>query len=152
YIYQDTVRGRIRVSGHYRLFDSRTAGFEISRYDPALPLIIDTVISYATYIGGTGMGTVTGVAVDSAGNLFATGWTEALNFPIAGAVQAANAGGVDAFVVKMNPAGNALLYATYIGGRGEDKSAAIAVDSSFQVYVTGSTASNNFPLVSPIRS
>lgn len=151
-IYQDTAAGRVSVNGRYRLFDARTAGFEIQAYDQRLPLVIDPVISYATYLGGTGQGAVTGVAVDSTGNLYATGWTEALNFPIVGAEQAANQGGVDVFVVKLNAVGSTLLYATYIGGRGEDKGAAIAVDGSFQAYVTGSTASTNFPLAAAIRS
>ncbi len=150
-IYQDTAAGRVSVNGRYRLLDSRTAGFEIQVYDPRLPLVIDPVISYATYMGGTGAGAVTGLAIDTAGDLYATGWTEALDFPIAGAEQAANHGGVDAFIVKLNAGGSALLYATYIGGSGEDKGAAIAVDTNFQAYVTGSTASTNFPLASAIQ-
>ena len=150
--YQDTLSGRISVAGRYRLLDARTLGFEIDEYDTSLPLVIDPVISYATYMGGTGLGAVTDVALDSAGDLYAAGWTEALNFPIVLAEQAANAGGVDAFVVKLNPTGTALLYATYIGGSGDDRAAAIAVDSSGQAYVTGSTASPNFPLLLPVRT
>ncbi len=116
-----------------------------------LPLVIDPVISYATYMGGSGLGAVTGVALDSAGNLYAAGWTEALNFPILLAEQAVNAGGVDAFVVKMSPSGAGLIYATYIGGRGDDRAAAIAVNSSGEAYVTGATSSSNFPLVAAVR-
>ena len=130
----------------------RAVGFDVEDYDRSLPLVIDPVISYATYMGGTGLGAVTGIALDSSGDLYAAGWTEALNFPIMVAEQAVNAGGVDAFIVKLNPAGNALLYATYIGGKGDDRAAAIAVDGSGQAYVTGSTASLNFPLVSPVRA
>ncbi len=151
-IYQDMPHGRVSVKGRYRLLDARTAGFAVETYDTRFPLIIDPVISYATYLGGTGLGAVTGIAVDSAGNLYATGWTDALDFPIVGAAQAVNQGGADVFIVKMNPAGSALVYATYIGGGGEDKGAAIAVDASNQAYVTGSTASNNFPLASAIRT
>ncbi len=126
-------------------------------YDPALPLIIDPVLSYATYLGGSGLGAVTGVAVDSSGNLYVTGWTEAVNFPVVGPVLApnsgaANQGSVDVFIAKLNAAGTALVYATYIGGRGDDRAAAIAVDGSDLVYVTGSTASTNFPLVAPVSS
>ncbi len=127
-------------------------GFELGPYDSSQSLIIDPVVSYSTYLGGSSTGAVTGLAVDSAGDLYATGWTAALNFPIAGAVQATNQGGVDAFVVKLNAAGTALIYATYIGGRGADQGAAIAVDSLGQAYVTGFTASTNFPLASPIRT
>src|SRR5262249_44817069 len=94
---------------------------------------------------------VTGLAVDSTGSLYATGWTEAIDFPIVLAEQVNNAGGVDAFVVKVSPSGLGLVYATYIGGRGDDRATAIAVDSAGEGYVTGATSSSNFPLVSPVR-
>lgn len=151
-IFQDAASGRASVAGRYRLLDARTAGFEVDAYDRTLPLVIDPVISYATYMGGTGLGAVTGVALDSAGNLYAAGWTEALNFPILLAEQAANAGGVDAFVVKVSPSGAGLIYATYIGGRGDDRAAAIAVNTSGEAYLTGATSSSNFPLVTPVRA
>ena len=151
-LYQETPSGRISVAGRYRLLDAHTAGFEVDAYDASLPLVIDPVISYATYIGGTGLGAVTGVALDSTGDLYAAGWTEALNFPIALPAQAASGGSVDAFIVKLNPTGTALLYATYIGGSGDDRAAAIAVNASGQAYVTGSTASPNFPLLLPLRT
>jgi len=149
-IYQDSASGRTNVVGRYRLLNTRSAGFEVDSYDRDLPLVIDPVISYATYMGGSGLGAVTGVAVDSAGNLYAAGWTEALNFPIVLAEQAANAGGVDAFVVKVSPSGAGLIYATYIGGRGDDRAAAITLDSSGEAYVTGATSSSNFPLVAAV--
>ena len=151
-IYQDTPQGRRSITGRYLRLDETTVGFEVEDYDSSLPLVIDPVISYSTYLGGSGTGSVTGMTVDSVGNLYVTGWTAALNFPIAGPVQASNQGGVDAFVVKINPAGTAIVYATYIGGVGDDRGAAIAVDATGQAHVTGSTASINFPLVSPIRS
>jgi hypothetical protein len=146
-IFQAAAQGTVAVPGRFRLLGPKAAGFEIGPYDRTKPLIIDPVISYSTYLGGSGMGAVTGVAVDSGGNLYAAGWTEALNFPIVAPVQAANQGGVDVFVVKLSPSGNSLLYATYIGGQGDDRAAAIAVDSSGLAYVTGSTTSTNFPLV-----
>ncbi|MEQ1883798.1 MAG: SBBP repeat-containing protein [Bryobacteraceae bacterium] len=151
-IYQWIDGTRREISGRYRLIDDHTVGFAIDVYDSSRELVIDPVISYSTYLGGAGMGAVTGIAIDSGGNAYVTGWTEALNFPIVGAAQAANAGGVDAFVAKLNPAGTALLYATYIGGRGDDRGAAIAVTSSGQVHVTGSTASTNFPLVNSLTA
>jgi hypothetical protein len=113
--------------------------------------MIDPVISYSTYMGGTSMSSVTALAVDISGNLYAAGWTEAIDFPVSNAIQAVNSGGVDAFLFKLNAAGNTLLYATYIGGRGDDRATAIAVDSSGQIYIAGSTASTNFPLVSSLR-
>jgi hypothetical protein len=151
-VYQESSSGRVRIAGRYALRDGLTVGFEIGAYDRALPLIIDPVLSYATYLGGSGLGAVTGVAVDSFGDLYATGWTEATNFPVVGPVQASNQGNVDVFIAKLNAAGSALEYATYIGGNGDDRAAGIAVDGSGLVYVTGSTASTNFPLVTPVSS
>ena len=150
-IFQETRAGRVSVAGRYQLLGERTVGFEVDAYDPSLMLVIDPVISYATYMGGSAPGAVMGLALDSAGNLYAAGWTQALDFPIVLSAQANNAGGVDAFVVKLDPAGLGLVYATYIGGSGADRAAAIAVDTSGQAYVTGSTTSLNFPLVSPVR-
>jgi hypothetical protein len=142
-IYQRNVK----IAGRYRLLDQNTVGFEIGPYDTSLPLVIDPTISYCSYLGGSSTTAITGVAVDSSANLYMTGWTEALNFPLAGPYQAASGGGVDVFVAKLSAAGTGLLYATYIGGRSDDKGAAIAVDNLGQVYITGSTTSTNFPLV-----
>src|SRR5579863_247003 len=152
-IYQEAAEHRhVEIPGRYRLLDAHTVGFEIDAYDRSRPLIIDPVLSYATYLGGSGLSAVTGAAVDSSGNLYVTGWTASLDFHIVTPVQASNAGGVDAFVAKLNPAGSGLVYATYIGGRGDDRGQAIAVDGAGQAYVTGSTASANFPLLAPISS
>jgi hypothetical protein len=144
--------GRVAIPGRYSLLDAHTVGFELAAYDHSRPLMIDPVLSYATYLGGSGMSAVTGVAVDSSGDLYVTGWTESLNFQIAGPIQASNEGSVNAFVAKLSPAGSGLLYATYMGGSGDDQGAAIAVDSSGEAYVTGSTTSPNFPLVSPLSA
>ena len=151
-IYQETSTGRVFVHGKYCIIDDHTAGFEIEPYDVERTLVIDPVVSYSTYFGGGLTGAVTGVAADSTGAVYVTGWTESIDLPISGAIQSANRGGVDAFVAKFTAAGTSLLYATYIGGNGDDRAAAIAVDSSGQAYVTGSTASANFPLVSSARS
>jgi hypothetical protein len=151
-IYQQIQGARVEIAGHYRVLDARTVGFEIGAYDVSKPLVIDPTISYCTYLGGSGTTAITGVAVDASGNLYVTGWTEALNFPVDGAVQASNQGGVDVIVAKVNASGTGLFYATYIGGQANDQGAAIAVDSLGQAYVTGSTSSSNFPLVLSNRS
>ncbi len=151
-VYQETEQGRTPVAARYRLLDAHTVTFELGSYNRQKPLIIDPVISYATYLGGANQGAVTGTAVDSSGNLYVAGWTSAVNFPTLSPEQSTNGGSVDAFVAKLNSRGTALIYATYIGGKGDDRAAGIAVDSSGIAYVTGSTASYNFPLVSPIRS
>ncbi len=149
--YQESGGVRHLVEASFRILPGNTVAFGLGNYDPALPLVIDPVISYSTYLGGTAQSAITALAVDTSGNLYAAGWTEAIDFPVSNAIQAVNRGGVDAFVFKLNAAGNTLLYATYIGGRGDDRAAGIAVDSSGQIYVAGSTASADFPLVSSIR-
>ncbi len=141
-----------KIGGRYHLLSANTVGFEIDAYDRTQPLIIDPTITYSTYLGGSSMGAITGVAVDSSDNVYVTGWTEAPDFPIAGAYQAIDAGGVDAIVAKLNASGTSLIYATYIGGNSDDRAYAIAVDSSDNAYIAGSTASTNFPRVSSLRS
>jgi hypothetical protein len=150
--YQESSSGaRNPVAARYRILAGSSVAFDLGKYDPTRPLIIDPVITYATYMGGTAQSAITALAVDTSGNLYAAGWTEAVDFPVSNAIQAVNRGGVDAFMFKLNPAGSALLYATYIGGRNDDRAAAIAVDSGGQVYLAGSTASTDFPLVSSLR-
>jgi hypothetical protein len=147
--YQTSPRGRrIAIESRYRLMDAHTAGFELGAYDPSLPLVIDPVISYSTYFGGSSTSSVNSMVVDSSGNLYMTGWTASTDFPLAGAEQALNHGGVDAFVAKLNASGSALIYATYIGGSSDDRASGIAVDSSGSAFVTGSTTSFDFPLAS----
>ena len=149
--YQESDGIRRPVEAGYRVLRGNTVAFDLGDYDITQPLVIDPVISYSTYLGGTAMSGVTALAVDVAGSVYAAGWTEAIDFPVSNAIQAVNRGGVDAFVFKLNPAGSTLLYATYLGGRGDDRAAGIAVDSSGQIYLAGSTASTDFPLASPIR-
>jgi beta-propeller repeat-containing protein len=149
--YQEWAGVRRHVKAAYRVLGGNTVAFDLGAYDVTRPLVIDPVISYSTYLGGTAQSAVTALAVDTAGDLYAAGWTEAIDFPVSNAIQAVNRGGVDAFLFKLNPAGSTLLYATYIGGRGDDRAAAVAVDSSGQIYLAGSTASTNFPLVAALR-
>ncbi len=131
--------------------------FEVAAYDPRKPLIIDPVLSYSSYLGGTATDSGTSIAVDSSGNAYITGSTFSTDFPFtAGVVQPAIGGGTclsgsasrpcfDVFVTKLNPTGSALVYSTYFGGTGEDFGSGIAVDGAFNAYVTGTTSSTNFP-------
>jgi Beta-propeller repeat/Putative Ig domain len=101
---------------------------------------------YSTYLGGTGDDQGRAIAVDSSGSVYVIGSTRSTNFPTASPLQAANAGGfTDVFVAKMNPAGSALVYSTYIGGADQESGGGIAVDSGGNAYVTGFTQSSNFP-------
>jgi uncharacterized protein (TIGR03437 family) len=113
-----------------------------------------SALVYSTYLGGSGNDWVSGIAVDSFGNAYVTGQTFSTDFPTANAFQAACSGNPcgDAFVTKLNAAGSALAYSTYLGGSGNDQGTGIAVDSSGNAYVTGSTASTNFPTANAFQA
>ena len=100
---------------------------------------------YSTYLGGSSDDSGRGVVVDSAGNAYVTGATSSNNFPTKNALQVAPGGNSDAFVTKMNAAGSALLFSTYLGGSFDDFGQSVALDSARRVYVTGKTLSANFP-------
>jgi beta-propeller repeat-containing protein/IPT/TIG domain-containing protein len=110
-----------------------------------------STISYATYLGGSGEDRGLRIALDSTGSAYATGDTDSPNFPMANATQPSKGGSADAFVAKLSPSGNQLAYSTYLGGSGLDGGTAIAVDAAGAAYVTGFTASPNFPMVSPLQ-
>lgn len=101
---------------------------------------------YCTYLGGSGDDRAFGVAVDSDNNTYVTGWTSSRNFPVRNPRQALLSGARDAFVTKLNPTGDTLVYSTYLGGTGVDFANAIAVDSSNQAVIAGDTTSFNLPV------
>ncbi|HLI56000.1 MAG TPA: SBBP repeat-containing protein, partial [Actinomycetota bacterium] len=108
---------------------------------------------WATYLGGSGSDAVNALALDSAGNLYATGFEGSPTFTVTpGAFQSTNGGSNDAFVTKVAPGGASLVYSTLLGGSGSDLGNAIAVDSNGDAYVSGKTQSHNFPLDNPIQS
>ena len=147
FVYQVVDGVRKEIPGGYVLRDTHQVGFRVTAYDPSLPLIIDPLLVYSTYLGGANNDNASAVAVDAAGNAYVTGITaSATNFPTtAGAFQTTLGGGSDAFVTKLNPTGTALIYSTFLGGSDFDTGVGIAVDASGNAYVTGSTASTNFP-------
>jgi Beta-propeller repeat/Viral BACON domain len=110
-----------------------------------------TAIVYSTYLGGTNTDSGQGIAVDAQGSAYVTGSTSSANFPLSTTVQSLYAGNGDAFVVKVNPAGDGLTYSTYLGGSGQDKGTGIAIDANGNAYVTGSTT-GSFPLFAAMQT
>lgn len=106
-----------------------------------------SALVYSTYLGGSESEIGTGITVDAASNAYLTGITYSSDFPTLNAAQPASGGGPDAFVTKLNPAGSALIFSTYLGGNRNENinGGGIAIDAAANVYVTGETASNNFP-------
>jgi hypothetical protein len=128
------------------------ARFALGGYDASRPLIIDPVLSYSSYLGGSGTDQANAIAVDAAGAIYVAGFTTSTNFPTATPHQAANAGSRDMFISKLNAAGSALVYSTYIGGADVDEASAIALDASNNAYIAGSTFSTNFPTLAPLQA
>jgi uncharacterized protein (TIGR03437 family) len=105
-----------------------------------------TALVYSTYLGGNGADQAFGIAVNAQGSAFITGSTTSSNFPASSASFKIYAGAVDAFVAQLDAAGATVPYASYLGGGGNDIGAGLAVDNSGGIYVTGQTASLNFPV------
>lgn len=105
-----------------------------------------SAIVYSTYIGGTAVEFATHVAVDSGGSAYLVGSTSSTDYPVtAGAFDTSQNGAFDVFVTKVNAAGSALVYSTFLGGSGFDSGSGIAVDAAGNAYVTGGAGSTNFP-------
>jgi len=131
-------RERTIVDGRWRLLDSATVGFEVADYDPARPLVIDPVISYSTYLNGTDEATGFDVAVDDDGAAYIVGETTSLDFPTTPGSFPADDEAPDrnAFITKINPAGDQVVFSTYLGPGGHS-AYGVAVDQEGAVYLTG---------------
>jgi hypothetical protein len=140
---------RTAIEGRYVLTASNQVRFELGPYDHTRPLVIDPVLYYATYLGGSGGDIGYAIAVDSSFDAYIAGTTSSTNFPTTStAAHKSSAGSGDAFVTKLNAAGTALMYSTYLGGQDADFAYAIAL-SAGNAYITGTTYSTDFPTTSP---
>ncbi len=137
-------QGGRKIAVSYELGAGHQVGFRLGPYDSRQELVIDPVLDYSTYLGGTGGDVGYGIAVDSSGDAYVTGTTASLNFPTTSSGQG-NAGGNDAFVTKFNPSGTGLIYSVYLGGGSLDAATGIALDSSDNAYIVGYTYSSDFP-------
>ena len=150
--YQEREGVRQMVAARFLVHADGTVGFELGEYDAARTLVIDPVLSYSTLLGGSGADSSMAIAVDASGSAYVAGFTDSLNFPATNAVQSLNGGGNDVFVAKLSPAGNALMYCTYLGGTADDRASGIAIDAQGSAYITGSTTSHDFPVRSALQS
>ncbi|MGH9839084.1 MAG: SBBP repeat-containing protein [Blastocatellia bacterium] len=169
-IFQEVDGARREIAGQYKLIEpapsirdpqsairNQQVGFHIGDYDGGRPLVIDPVLSYSTYFGSNGSEDIpAGIAVDAAGQIHLVGTTGAADFPTANPAQGGLKGKSDVFIAKLNAAGNALVYSTYLGGSNEGQGAdvgfGIAVDGSGNAYVTGVTSASDFPLRSALEN
>src|SRR5215213_1154245 len=142
--YQNIGNKRREVSVRYLLKRRGEVTFQAGTYDKTQPLVIDPVLVYSTFLGGSGQDSGNSIAVDASGNVYIAGQTSSLNFPTSSPIQATNGTAPDAFVAKLNANGSALVYLLELGN-------GIALDASGNAYVTGSTNSNDFPTANALQ-
>ncbi|HRG99845.1 MAG TPA: SBBP repeat-containing protein [Polyangiaceae bacterium] len=155
--YQLVDGARRAVETHY-VVEGKTAALRVGAYDPDLELVVDPVVHFSTYFGGSGTDRITCLARDPAGNLYMAGSTTSPNLPAIGTIPGgADLGGrIDAFVTKLNPTGSQVLYSTYLGGSSDEYQTDefngfitgprnCAVDAQGRLHVSTTTVSTDFP-------
>lgn len=127
YLYQEIDGARREIEGQYEVRAANRVGFSVGAYDDARPLVIDPILVYSTYLGGTGEDVPRAITVDGSGNAYVTGSTLSSDFPTVNAFDGTLNDGVntldeDVFVAQFNATGTALVYATYLGGTDQGES------------------------------
>jgi hypothetical protein len=143
-LYQPFHGMKVPVTGQYKVQNSTRVSFSLGPYDETMPLVIDPVLVYSTFLGGVGDDEAAAITVDSSGSAYVPGWTDSPNFPVASQTQTLP-GSTNIFLAKLDVSGSSLVYADYIGGNYEDCPIAITLDSYNDAFITGYTYSNNFP-------
>ncbi len=144
-VFQMVGDRRVRVEGRYSVHDKNRVEVLVESYDRQHPLVIDPVLSFSSYFGGSDADEATAVATDAVGAIYIAGHSTSVDLPASGTLQVMNKGARDAFVAKLQPSGNAFDYVTYIGGSDSESTSGIAVSAAGEVSVTGSTLSQDFP-------
>ncbi|HEY3333058.1 MAG TPA: IPT/TIG domain-containing protein [Capsulimonadaceae bacterium] len=153
-VFQQIAGRRVNVPAAFTIANAKTVRFAVAHYDASLPLVIDPVLAYGTYVDGTIGEWASGIAVDPTGAAYITGDTYSLDFPTTdGSFQRIYHNSIDsfkrgdAFVTKLDPSGSSLVYSTYVGGEGWEHAMDIAVDSTGCASIVGATKSQQFPVI-----
>ncbi|MCS7023257.1 MAG: SBBP repeat-containing protein [Bryobacteraceae bacterium] len=159
-IYQIWNGRKIEIAGGYRLFEKGRVGFELARYDPSRPLVIDPILQYASYLGGNGIDEATTLALDNANNIYLAGRTVSTDFrrgvpsPAFQTTRATGSGvnaNYDGFLLKLNPQATSIIFNTYIGGNNFDSVESLTIDSNQNLYFAGETLSGSDGSLGPGR-
>ncbi len=149
--FQDINGSRQEIATYFVLQDSQTIGFSVAAYEQKQPLVIDPILDFSSYAGGSANDIAHGVAFDSQGNLYVVGETFSTDFPTHNPYQATSPVNGSAFVMKLDANTHDVVYATYVGSNVVE-ARGIAVDSAGSAYIVGDTASLTFPLMNPYQS
>jgi hypothetical protein len=148
--YQQIGDEKRLVAANYILNGNGSVQFGVGAYDSSRTLIVDPILAYSTYLGGSGIDNATSIAIAPDNTAFVAGSTVSSDFPTVHALQANDGGGPDfpedAFVSKISSDGSTLLYSTFLGGENEDAANGIAVDNFGDAFVTGFTLSPHYPV------
>ncbi len=151
-VYQEIDGRKQPVPAKFVLRGSNRAGFALGSYDHSRELVIDPILSFSTYFGGSGDEHSTSIAVDGSFNVYIAGSTTSPNLPAVGTYQTALKGPQNVYVAKITPPlgsiVSALDYVTYLGGTGTDTPVGIKVDAAGNAYLAGTTSSTDFPTTS----
>ncbi len=149
--YQRLDGRRIDVASKFVKCGEESFGFDVDSYEPTRDLIIDPVLVYSTYLGGSGDDFARDIAVDATGAVYVVGWTNSSDFPLKSSYQNTIKGNSDIFITKFSPSGKSLVFSTLLGGSELDEAYAIAIDSNGSAYITGKTWSYDFPLMNAFQ-
>lgn len=147
-VYQMAGDTRVSVESAYQL-RGKQVRFALGTYNHSKPLVIDPVLTYGTFLGGSLDDRGVAIAADDAGNAYIVGDTVSTNFPLVDAYQSTNhntSNGWVVFVSKLNPAGTALIYSTFLGGVADSHAFGMTIDSTGNVYVAGYTGAGDYPV------
>ena len=148
---QDSTGARHEIAARYRMLDKHTAAVEVAQYDRSRTLTIDPVLEYASLFGASAVDGITCVTTDKQGFIWAAGYISEAAIDVRGNFYSnvSNGGNTEIFIIRVDPHASgidSLVYFSYLGGDGNDSPTGIVVDDAFNVYLTGTTTSSNFPM------